>query len=200
MKNDIEILRKVKYLIKRHPAFAGMSGNKHRHDRNVLQDDEAAMTQKNDLTRRTVLSGAGAIGAATASSVLLVRRAEATPQTMKAAIHEVIGEASVRKGRVTLDIPPLVENGNTIATSVAVDSPMAATDYVKAIHIFNEKNPQPNVISVHLGPRAGRAAFSTRIRLADSQNVVAIAEMSDGSLWSDTVEVIVTIAACLEYN
>jgi sulfur-oxidizing protein SoxY len=157
------------------------------------------MTQIDDMrpTRRAVLAGAaGALGA----MPLLVRRAAATPQTMKAAIQEVIGEAPVRKGRVTLDIPPLVENGNTIATSVAVDSPMTATDYVKAIHIFNEKNPQPNVISVHLGPRAGRAAFSTRIRLADSQNVVAIAEMSDGSLWSDTVEVIVTIAACLEYN
>jgi sulfur-oxidizing protein SoxY len=156
-----------------------------------------SMTQKNDLTRRAVLAGAaGALGA----MPIIVRRAEATPQTMKAAINEVIGEAPVRKGRVMLDIPPLVENGNTIATSVAVDSPMTASDYVKAIHIFNEKNPQPNVISVHLGPRAGRAAFSTRIRLADSQNVVAIAEMSDGSLWSDTVEVIVTIAACLEYN
>ena len=156
------------------------------------------MTETDDTrpTRRTVLAGAGALGAIP----LLVRRAEATPQSMKAAIDAVIGEAPVRKGRVTLDIPPLVENGNTIATSVAVDSPMTATDYVKAIHIFNEKNPQPNVISVHLGPRAGRAAFSTRIRLADSQNVVAIAEMSDGSLWSDTVEVIVTIAACLEYN
>jgi sulfur-oxidizing protein SoxY len=157
------------------------------------------MTQIDDLrpTRRTVLAGAaGALGA----MPIMVRRAEATPQTMKAAINEVIGEAPVRKGRVTLDIPPLVENGNTIATSVAVDSPMTATDYVKAIHIFNEKNPQPNVISVHFGPRAGRAAFSTRIRLADSQNVVSIAEMSDGSLWSDTVEVIVTIAACLEYN
>jgi sulfur-oxidizing protein SoxY len=176
-----------------------MSGNKHRHDRNVLQDDEAAMTQKYDPTRRAVLAGAAG-GAALGAMPLMVRRAEATPQSMKAAIQEVIGEAPVRKGRVTLDIPPLVENGNTIATSVAVDSPMTATDYVKAIHIFNEKNPQPNVISVHLGPRAGRAAFSTRIRLADSQNVVAIAEMSDGSLWSDTVEVIVTIAACLEYN
>jgi sulfur-oxidizing protein SoxY len=77
---------------------------------------------------------------------------------------------------------------------------MTAKDHVKTVHVFNEKNPQPNIISVHFGPRAGRAAFSTRIRLADSQNVVAIAEMSDGSLWSDTVEVIVTIAACLEYN
>src|SRR5579871_4718976 len=149
------------------------------------------------VTRRTVLVG---LAGATASPTLLVRRAEATPETMKAAIHQVIGESPVRKGKVTLDIPPLVENGNTIAMSVSVDSPMTEKDHVKAVHVFNEKNPQPNIISVHFGPRAGRAAFSTRIRLADSQNVVAIAEMSDGSLWSDTVEVIVTIAACLEYN
>lgn len=151
-------------------------------------------------TRRAVLTAAAGACAAGAMPFVLVRRAAATPETMKAAIHEIIGEAPVRKGRVTLDIPPLVENGNTVATSVTVDSPMTASDYVKAIHLFNEKNPQPNIISVHLGPHAGRAAFSTRIRLADSQNVIAIAEMSDGTLWSDTVEVIVTIAACLEYN
>ncbi len=149
------------------------------------------------ITRRAVLAGVAGV---TAFGTLLVRRAEATPAMMKAAIHRLIGEQPVRPGKVTLDIPPLVENGNTIAMSVAVESPMTATNYVKAIHVFNEKNPQPDIISVHLGPRAGKAAFSTRIRLADSQNVVAIAEMSDGSLWSDTVEVIVTIAACLEYN
>lgn len=149
------------------------------------------------VTRRGVLTGAA--GAA-ACATLMVRRAGATPETMKAAIHRVIGEQTVRKGKVTLDIPPLVENGNTIAMSVKVDSPMTQTDYVKAIHVFNEKNPQPDVISVHLGPRAGKAAFSTRIRLADSQNVVAVAELSDGSLWSGEAEVIVTIAACLEYN
>ena len=151
-------------------------------------------------TRRAVLiaaSGAGALGAA---PLLLVRRARATPDMMKAAIQKVIGEGPVRKGKVTLDIPPLVENGNSVAMNVSVDSPMTEKDHVKAVHVFNEKNPQPNVISVHFGPRAGRAQFSTRIRLADSQSVVAIAEMSDGSLWSDTAEVIVTIAACLEYN
>ena len=82
--------------------------------------------------------------------------------------------------------------------TVAVESPMTAEDHVKAIHVFTEKNPQPNVISVQLGPRAGRATFSTRIRLADSQNVIAIAQMSDGSFWSDEIEVIVTLAACLE--
>jgi sulfur-oxidizing protein SoxY len=149
------------------------------------------------VTRRAVLTG---VAGAAAGATLLVRHAEATPEMMKAAIHRVIGEQPVRKGRVTLEIPPLVENGNTIAMSVAVESPMTETDYVKVIHVFNEKNPQPDIISVHLGPRAGKAAFATRIRLADSQNVIAIAEMSDGSLWSDTVEVIVTIAACLEYN
>lgn len=149
------------------------------------------------ISRRTVLAG---MAGAAACMTLVVRRATATPETMKAAIHRVIGEQPVRKGKVTLDIPPLVENGNTIAMSVTVDSPMTQTDYVKAIHVFNEKNPQPDIISVHLGPRAGKAAFSTRIRLADSQSVIAIAELSDGSLWSDTAEVIVTIAACLEYN
>jgi sulfur-oxidizing protein SoxY len=150
-------------------------------------------------TRRAVLAFAAGVGAVGAVP-LLVRPAQATPETMKAAIREVIGEAPVRKGRVTLEIPPLVENGNTIAMSVAIDSPMTEKDHVKAVHVFNEKNPQPNIISIHLGPRAGRAAFSTRIRLADSQTVVAIAEMSDGTLWSDSVDVIVTIAACLEYN
>jgi len=149
------------------------------------------------VTRRAALVG---LASATVFEPLLVRRAEATPEMMKAAIRRVIGESPVRAGKVTLDIPPLVENGNTIAMSVSVESPMTETDYVKAIHVFNEKNPQPDIISVHLGPRAGKATFSTRIRLADSQNVVAIAELSDGSLWSDTVEVIVTLAACLEYN
>ena len=75
---------------------------------------------------------------------------------------------------------------------------MTATDYVKAIHVFTEKNPQPNVISVQLGPRAGTAEISTRIRLADTQKVIAIAEMSDGTFWSDTADVIVTLGACLE--
>jgi sulfur-oxidizing protein SoxY len=82
--------------------------------------------------------------------------------------------------------------------SVTVDSPMTKENHVKAIHVFNEKNPQPNVITVRLGPRAGKAQVSTRIRLADTQKVIAIAELSDGSFWSDTQEVIVTLAACLE--
>ena len=151
-------------------------------------------------TRRKFLGLAGSAAVAGAVPIATMRSVDATPAILNAAIRNLVGEAPVHAGKVKLDIPPLVENGNTIAMSVAVDSPMTETDYIKAIHVFNEKNPQPDVISVHLGPRAGKAAFSTRIRLADSQSVVAIAEMSDGSLWSDTVDVIVTIAACLEYN
>lgn len=141
-------------------------------------------------TRRIFLAGAAAL--------IIVRPAAATPQAMAAAIRQVAGEAEVKPGKIKLDLPPLVENGNSVATTVRVESPMMATDYVKAIHIFTEKNPQPNVISVKLGPRSGKAEFQTRIRLADTQQVVAICEMSDGTFWSDKVDVILTLSACLE--
>lgn len=127
-----------------------------------------------------------------------INDAMATPEAMRSAIRQVVGTAQVRKGRVELDVPPLVENGNTVSLVVSVDSPMTKTDYVKSIYVFNEKNPQPNVIGVHLGPRAGRARISTRFRLADTQTITAIAEMSDGTFWSASAEMIVTGAACVE--
>jgi sulfur-oxidizing protein SoxY len=148
-------------------------------------------------TRRDILTVAGAL-AAGCGAAMLVRPASATSASMLDAIRTVAGSAAAKPGKVTLDIPPLVENGSTVAVSVAVESPMTSTDYVKAIHIFTEKNPQPNVISVHLGPRAGRATIATRMRLVDTQKIVAIAELSDGSFWSDTVEVVITLGACLE--
>jgi sulfur-oxidizing protein SoxY len=149
-------------------------------------------------SRRGVLKTAGAFAAAGTMARLSLRPAEATLEMMQDAVRAAIGEAQVQKGKVKLDLPPLVENGNSVPCTVTVDSPMTAADYVKAIHIFNEKNPQPNVISVKLGPRAGKARFSTRVRLADTQNITAIAEMSDGSCWSDEIFVIVTLAACVE--
>ena len=145
-------------------------------------------------TRRDVLIGALAGGLVATFSI----QARATPETMRAAIRNVVGTAQVRKGRVELDVPPLVENGNTVSLVVSVESPMTAADYVKSIHVFNEKNPQPNVISVRLGPRAGKAKIATRFRLADTQMVMAIAEMSDGSFWSASADMIVTMAACVE--
>ena len=159
------------------------------------------MERKADKTstrRRFLAMAGGAIGAFGTSSLLGVRPAKATPTSMAAAIREAIGEAQVRPGKVKLDLPPLVENGNTVPLTVVVDSPMTAASHVKRLCIFNEKNPQPQVATFHLGPRAGRASISTRIRLADTQSVVAIAELSDGSFWSESVDVIVTIAACTE--
>jgi len=117
---------------------------------------------------------------------------------MAAAIKAFVGEAEVREGRVTLEIPALVENGNSVPLTVIVDSPMNPQDHVKAIAIFNERNPQPNVAHFYLSPRAGRAVVSTRIRLGDSQNIVAIAQLSDGTFWSDRAELIVTLPACVE--
>ena len=117
---------------------------------------------------------------------------------MQAAMRKVLGGATPRPGKVRLEIAPLVDNGNAVPLTVTVESPMTPQDHVKAIHVFTEKNPQPNVLSARLGPRAGRAAVSTRVRLADTQAVHAIAELSDGSFWSGSADVVVTVSACLE--
>ena len=150
-------------------------------------------TQKRGATRRETL----AVGAGLASA-LVMRRAEATSAEMEEAIRAFAGEAEVRPGKIKLDVPLLVENGNSVPLTVAVESPMTASDHVKRIAIFNEKNPQPNVANFYLGPRAGRANISTRIRVADSQKLVAVAELSDGTFWSGSAEVIVTLPACAE--
>jgi sulfur-oxidizing protein SoxY len=122
----------------------------------------------------------------------------ARADAMHDAMSAVLEGATPREGRVKIELPPLVENGNTVPFSVSVESPMTERDHVRSIHVFNEKNPQPNIGDFFLGPRAGRAAVATRIRLADSQTIVALAQMSDGSWWSGSANVIVTIAACTE--
>ena len=148
--------------------------------------------------RRDILKAAGALTIAGPATLLAVRPARATPETMQAAIKKIVGDAKITKGKVSIDIPPLVENGNVVPMTVTVDYPVTANNYVKAIHVINEKNPLPNVISVTLGPRAGKAALSTRIRLSTAQQVTAIAELNDGTFWSDSADVIVTVAACVE--
>ena len=149
-------------------------------------------------SRRRFLGLAGSTAVLGAIPIVTVRPVEATPAMLATAIRNVVGEAPVRAGKVKLDVPPLVENGNTVPMTVSVSNPMTSDDYVKSIHVFNEKNPQPNVGNFYLGPHAGRAQVSTRIRLADSQKVVAIARLSDDSFWSATVDVVVTLAACTE--
>jgi sulfur-oxidizing protein SoxY len=143
------------------------------------------------VQRRAFLAG-------TAAVTLVPLAASATPETLAAAIKEVTGDAPLREGKVKLDVPPLVENGNTVPLTVSVDSPMTTGDHVKAIHVFNEKNPQPHVFNAWLSPANGRAVVATRIKLADAQKVVAIAETSKGEFWTAHAEVIVTIAACIE--
>jgi sulfur-oxidizing protein SoxY len=149
-------------------------------------------------TRRELLKLAGALAVGGLATSVAAVPAHATPAEMNAAVASVIGDAKVNAGKVKLDIPPLVENGNTVPCTVTVESAMTATDHVKAIHVFAERNPQPYVISAMLGPRAGLASVSTRMRLRESQTVLAVAEMSDGTFWSDRINVIVTTGACLE--
>src|SRR6516162_5889887 len=142
-------------------------------------------------TRRKFLGLAGSAAVGGAVPIVTTRSADATPAMLNAAIRNLVGEAPVRTGKVKLDIPPLVENGNTVPMTVSVASPMTPDDHVKSIHVFNEKNPQPNIGNFYLGAQAGRAQVSTRIRLADSQKVVAVAQLSDGSFWSTSVDVMV---------
>jgi sulfur-oxidizing protein SoxY len=114
------------------------------------------------------------------------------------AIKKITGGAAIRDGKVTLVIPPLVENGNLVVLKVSVDSPMTANDYVKTIHVIAEGNPLPNIFTVYLSPRSGTANITTRVRLADSQKVWAIAQMNNGSFWQGSAETLVTLSACTE--
>jgi sulfur-oxidizing protein SoxY len=137
------------------------------------------------------------MGAATAS-LLPTLNAFATVDDATQAVNKILGGQPAKVGRVTLEIPPLVENGNLVTMKVLVQSPMTQADYVRAIHIVAEGNPLPNVVSFFLSPRAGRAVVTTRIRLGDSQRVRAIAQMSDGSFWQGDAATLVTLAACTE--
>jgi sulfur-oxidizing protein SoxY len=113
-------------------------------------------------------------------------------------IMAITGGAAIKDGRVTLVIPPLVENGNLVVLKVSVDSPMTANDYVKVIHVVAEGNPLPNIFTAFLTPLSGTANITTRVRLADSQRVWAIAQMNDGSFWQGYAETLVTLSACTE--
>jgi sulfur-oxidizing protein SoxY len=128
----------------------------------------------------------------------MVRPAQATPDEMAAAIAAYTGNARPKPGRVTIDIAQLIDNGNAVPVTVRVDSPMTEQDHVTDIAIFNEKNPLPDVVRFQLTPACGRAEVATRIRLATSQTLTALARTSDGQWWQQTVAVIVTLAACVE--
>lgn len=124
--------------------------------------------------------------------------AHALPDDLAEAVRAHTRGPVVRIGKVRMEIAELVENGNAVPLTVSVSSAMTPLDHVRSIAIFNEKNPQRDVAVFRFGPASGRALVSTRIRLATSQKLVAVAQMNDGSFWSQSVDVIVTIAACIE--
>ena len=151
------------------------------------------MTEKLNPTRRHVVLATAGLAAS-----VLVRPVLAQTDELAAAVSAYAGGKKVTPDKVKVDIAELVDNGNVVPITVTVDSPMTAASHVQAIAVFNEKNPQREVVKLTLGPRYGKAEVSTRIRLATTQKLVAVAQMSDGTFWSHTVDVIVTIAACIE--
>ena len=134
-----------------------------------------------------------ALGAWFSPLTALAKKEDATK-----AIQEITGGKPIIDGKVKLVIPPLVENGNLVVLKLSVDSPMTANDYAKSVHVIAEGNPLPNIFTVHLTPRSGTANITTRVRLADSQTVWAIAQMSDGSFYQGSAETLVTLSACTE--
>ena len=147
------------------------------------------------LSRRMYLSALGLLGLSSwmAPSLTMAKK----PEAMEA-IAKIAGSNTIRDGRVKLVIPPLVESGNLVVLKLSIESPMTANDYVKAVHVIAEENPSPNIFTAYFTPRSGRAELTTRVRLADSQRVWAIAQMSDGSFWQGYADTLVTLSACTE--
>ena len=143
-------------------------------------------------SRRSVLAGSGAALLCTRS------RVHADPTEMREAIRAALGDAPFSEGRVHLDIPALVENGNSVPLTIRVDSPMTPADHVTSIYVFSPENPLPSVSRFILGPRNGLAEVKTTIRLATTQILHVVATMSDGSRWRATTEIDVTTAACFD--
>ncbi|MEM1147879.1 MAG: thiosulfate oxidation carrier protein SoxY [Pseudomonadota bacterium] len=151
------------------------------------------MTAKPILTRRRLLElGAGTVFI-TASPI----KSYAAQSDLDQARHTLFGERPIQDGRVTLKLPPIAENGHSVPLSVDIDSPMTETDYVKRVAILSPRNPLSLIAQYHFTPQSGSAYAAGRIRLAGTQTLEAIAEMSDGTLWSGRMETVVTLAACV---
>jgi sulfur-oxidizing protein SoxY len=166
--------------------------------RNVPRNDHSVSDSRHssipDHRRRAVVTAAGAL----AASALARPAWPAADWPAIPALASMLDGRSLQTGRVHLDIPKLADNGNSVPLTITVDSPMTDTDRVVAIHVYSERNPRPRIALIELGPDAGRAELATRIRLAGTQRIVAVAQMADGSLWAETAEVIVTQSACTD--
>ena len=147
------------------------------------------------FSRRTLLQRLGAVGMLV---VLGPAGVWATQDAVQQAIRQLIGAREPQPGGVTLRLPKIAETGNSVPLTVTVDSPMTPEDHVLRLHVFVEGNPEPVAATYHLGRRAGKAEISTRLRLARSQTVLAVAEMSDSSVRSGAARIVVTLGACIE--
>ena len=143
------------------------------------------------MKRRDFLAGA-------AGALALPGAVRAQVDPLDPLVRTLAGGAPVRRGKVTLVLPQLADNGNSVPIRITVDSPMTPADHVKSIHLYSERNPVPNMANFYLGPRAGKAEINSRVRLAGSQRVTAVAKLSDGSFWYDAAPVVVTLSACLD--
>lgn len=146
-----------------------------------------------NINRRKLLGST--LGVA-ATALLGTSRVFATAEDVEAAIKSIAGDAEVGSGALTLTAPEIAENGNSVPISVNVDSPMTSDAYVESVAIFADGNPNPEVATFHFTPASGEAFATTRMRLAKTQNVVAVAKLSDGTVVSDTRNVKVTIGGC----
>ena len=146
-----------------------------------------------EKTRRETLVMAGIAGLA---AFLAPRMSVADEPTVAAEIKKLYGDKKFESGKVKLDVPEIAENGLVVPINVDIESAMTASDYVKAVHVFADGNPLPGVVSYRFTPACGKASASTRMRLSQTQNIVCIAEMSNGTLYSAKSSVKVTIGGC----
>lgn len=148
------------------------------------------------ITRRAVVTG----GVAAAGLAALPARAQTTAQQQPLAelIARITEGVTPERAGITLDMPQLVENGNSVDVRIRVESPMTDADHVRWIHLIAEKNPFPDMARFHLTPRAGRADVATTLRLATSQTVTAVAALSNGGYVMADGDVVVTLSACVD--
>jgi sulfur-oxidizing protein SoxY len=144
------------------------------------------------LTRRTALAGSLAVFAA----ALAPRLAHADAKAVEAELKKLFGDKPIGSGKIKLDVPEIAENGLVVPVTVDVESPMTDADFVKTVHVFADGNPLPGIVSYTFTPACGKASASTRMRLAQTQNIICVAEMSNGALHMAKAEVKVTIGGC----
>ncbi|MCZ8259560.1 MAG: thiosulfate oxidation carrier protein SoxY [Beijerinckiaceae bacterium] len=151
------------------------------------------MAQRAARTRReTLIAGMASFAAAAIAPSLALADAAA----VEAEIKKIYGDKKAEAGRIKLDVPQIAENGLVVPINIEVESPMTAADHVKSVHVFADGNPLPGIVSYKFTPESGRAAASARMRLAQTQNIICVAEMADGKIFTAKAEVKVTIGGC----